>query len=91
MNTFPDLAHTAPLPFNRSLTIFVKVPSIESLRDRLKGRGTETEDSLSRRLFKVQFEMGFQDRFDVVLLNDNLEDTLKEAEKIVSDFLGLSQ
>jgi guanylate kinase len=75
----------------KALTIFVKVPSIESLRDRLKGRGTETEDSLSRRLFKVQFEMGFQDRFDVVLLNDNLEDTLKEAEKIVSDFLGLSQ
>ncbi len=75
----------------RALTIFVKVPSIESLRERLKGRGTETEDSLSRRLFKVQFEMGFQDHFDVVLLNDNLEDTLKEAEKIVSDFLGLSQ
>ena len=75
----------------KALTIFVKVPSIELLRERLKGRGTETEDSLSRRLFKVQFEMGFQDRFDVVLLNDNLEDTLKEAEKIVSDFLGLSQ
>ena len=75
----------------RALTIFVKVPSIESLRERLKGRGTETEDSLSRRLFKVQFEMGFQDHFDVVLLNDNLEDTLKEAEKIVSDFLGLNQ
>ncbi len=75
----------------KALTIFVKVPSIESLRERLKGRGTESEDSLSRRLFKVQFEMGFQDRFDVVLLNDNLEDTLKEAEKIVSDFLGLSQ
>jgi guanylate kinase len=74
-----------------ALTIFVKVPSIESLRERLKGRGTETEDSLSRRLFKVQFEMGFQDHFDVVLLNDNLEDTLKEAEKIVSDFLGLNQ
>ena len=75
----------------RALTIFVKVPSIESLRERLKGRGSETEDSLSRRLFKVQFEMGFQDHFDVVLLNDNLEDTLKEAEKIVSDFLGLNQ
>ena len=75
----------------KALTIFVKVPSIESLRERLKGRGTESEDSLSRRLFKVQFEMGFQDRFDVVLLNDNLEDTLKEAEKIVSDFLGLNQ
>ncbi len=75
----------------KALTVFVKVPSIESLRERLKGRGTETEDSLSRRLFKVNFEMGFQDHFDVVLLNDNLEDTLNEAEKIVSDFLGLRQ
>jgi len=75
----------------KALTVFVKVPSIESLRERLKGRGTETEDSLSRRLFKVNFEMGFQDHFDVVLLNDNLEDTLREAERIVSDFLGLNQ
>ena len=74
---------------DQALTIFVKVPSVEELRHRLTGRGTESEDSLSRRLFKVNFEMGFQDRFDVVLLNDDLGETLKKAEKIVSDFLGI--
>lgn len=73
----------------KALTVFVKVPSVEMLKDRLKGRGTESEDSLSRRLFKVNFELGFQDRFDVVLVNDKLEETLVQAEKIVSEFLGI--
>jgi guanylate kinase len=73
----------------KALTVFVKVPSVEMLKDRLKGRGTESEDSLSRRLFKVNFELGFQDRFDVVLVNDKLEETLVEAEKIVAEFLGI--
>ena len=73
----------------KALTVFVKVPSVDVLRERLKGRGTESEDSLSRRLFKVNFEMGFQDRFDVVLVNDQLDETLKMAEKLVSDFLGI--
>jgi guanylate kinase len=73
----------------KALTVFVKVPSVEVLKDRLKNRGTESEDSLSRRLFKVNFELGFQDQFDVVLVNDELESTLLKAEKIVSDFLGI--
>ncbi len=71
----------------KALTIFVKVPSMEELKERLRGRGTETEDSLSRRLFKVQFEMGFQDKFDVILLNDDLDKTLEKAESLVRDFI----
>lgn len=71
----------------KALTIFVKVPSIEELKERLKSRGTESEDSLSRRLFKVQFEMGFKDKFDVVLVNDNLEKTLERADKLVREFI----
>lgn len=73
----------------KALTVFVKVPSLEVLKERLTGRGTDSEDSISRRLFKVQFEMGFQDRFDVILVNDNLENTLTIAEKLVADFLGV--
>lgn len=72
----------------KALTVFVKVPSIEALKDRLTGRGTDSEDSISRRLFKVQFEMGFQDQFDVILVNDDLEKTLEKAEKLVSDFIN---
>jgi guanylate kinase len=72
----------------KALTIFVKVPSVEELKDRLKGRGTESDDSISRRMFKVKFEMGFQDQFDYILLNDDLEKTLLTAEKLVDEFLN---
>src|SRR3990170_568219 len=61
---------------DKALAIFVKVPSIEVLKDRLHDRGTETEESLSRRLFKAEFEMGFSDKFDVVLENENLDKSL---------------
>jgi guanylate kinase len=74
---------------NCALAVFVKVPDEETLRDRLIGRGSETEDSLSKRLFKVHFEMSFQDRFDVVLVNDDLADTLVKAQILVDDFLGV--
>lgn len=72
----------------RALAIFVKAPSEEAIKERLMARGTETEDSLSKRLFKVKFEMSFQDRFDVILLNDNLESALVKAEELVENFVG---
>jgi len=72
----------------RALAIFVKAPSEDAIKQRLMMRGTETEDSLSKRLFKVKFEMSFQDRFDVILVNDNLEAALTKAEELVENFLG---
>lgn len=69
-----------------ALAIFVKVPSLEELESRLRSRGTETEESLSKRLYKVKFEMSFQDRFDVVLLNDDLEESLDKAESLYTTF-----
>src|SRR3954468_13461273 len=57
---------------DKALAIFVKVPSLEVLKERLKDRGTESEESLSRRIFKANFEMSFQDKFDVVLVNEDL-------------------
>lgn len=71
---------------DRALAIFVKVPSLEVLKERLNDRGTETPESLSRRLFKAQFEMGFCDKFDVVLVNENLSKSLGEAQKLYEDF-----
>ena len=72
---------------DNALSIFVKVPDMETLKTRLYDRNTETEDSLSRRLFKAEFEMSFEDKFDISLLNDNLEDSLKQAEYLVKEFL----
>ncbi|GAB3911297.1 guanylate kinase [Larkinella knui] len=72
---------------DKALAIFVKVPDEETLKQRLLARGTETDDSLSKRLFKVHFEMSFQDQFDVILVNDDLAGTLDKAQKLVDDFL----
>lgn len=71
---------------DKSLAIFVKVPSLEILKERLHDRKTESEESLSRRLFKAQFEMGFQDKFDVVLVNEDLKKSLAEAQRLYDDF-----
>lgn len=72
---------------DKALAIFVKVPSMEVLTERLKDRGTESEESLSRRLFKAKFEMTFEDKFDVVIVNDDREKSFQEAEKLIGDFL----
>lgn len=70
----------------KALSIFVKVPSIEELKRRLSERGTESEESLSRRLFKAKFEMSFQDKFDAIVLNEDLEHSLAEAQRLYDEF-----
>jgi guanylate kinase len=71
---------------DKALAIFVKVPSIDVLKERLHDRGTESEESLSRRLFKAKFEMTFQDKFDKVLINEDLEHSLQQAQQLYDDF-----
>jgi guanylate kinase len=56
------------------------------LEDRLRARGTETEESLSKRIFKMKFEWSFQDKFDVILVNDQLEDAVQEAQELFDSF-----
>jgi guanylate kinase len=56
------------------------------LKDRLHDRGTESPESLSRRLFKAQFEMTFQDKFDVVLVNEDLSQSQREAQRLYDEF-----
>jgi len=71
---------------DRALGVFVKVPSVEVLKERLRDRGTESEESLSRRLFKANFEMSFANKFDVVLVNEELQTSLKEAQALYDKF-----
>ncbi len=71
---------------SKALAIFVKVPSLEILRERLLERGTESEESISRRLFKAKFEMSFADKFDTVLVNEDLEASLKVAQELYDQF-----
>ena len=72
---------------DRALAIFVKVPSLEMLEQRLRTRGTDSDDSISKRLFKVKFEMSFENQFDVTLVNEDLETTLRKAQQLVDEFL----
>jgi guanylate kinase len=73
---------------DKALAIYVKVPSLEVLQERLRDRGTETEESLSRRLYKAKFESTFEDKFDVTILNDDMQKSFQEAEQLVGDFLS---
>ena len=70
----------------KALAVFVKAPNLEVLKERLADRGTETEGSLSQRMFKARFEMSFEEKFDVTLTNKNLADSLTKAEKLYLSF-----
>jgi guanylate kinase len=70
------------------LTVFVKPPSLEALLIRLKGRKTETADSLQRRIDKASLELTYESQFDTIILNDDLPRALAEAEQKVKQFLG---
>jgi guanylate kinase len=71
---------------DKALSVFVKVPTMEILEQRLSERGTESEESLSRRIFKAKFEMTFQDKFDVVLVNGDLNLAKAEAQSLYDKF-----
>ena len=72
---------------DRALAVFVKPPSIEELSKRLVARNTDSASSISSRIFKAKFELSFEDQFDEVIVNENLEDAFAKAEKLVRGFL----
>ncbi|MCJ8166887.1 guanylate kinase [Pontibacter sp. E15-1] len=73
---------------DRALAVFVKPPSIEELANRLTARNTDSTSSISSRVFKAKFEMSFEDQFDKVIVNDDLNKAFAEAENLVSQFLN---
>lgn len=72
---------------DEALAVFVKPPSVEVLKERLLGRNTETSETLRKRLDRAVFELGFEDRFDVIIVNDDLETAKAEVLTIVKDFV----
>lgn len=71
-----------------ALAIFVNPPSLEVLKERLTGRGTDSEEKLKERFAKAEHELSFSNKFDVVLNNFDLEPAKAEAEKLVLEFIG---
>tara|TARA_B100000809_G_scaffold53247_1_gene48643 strand:- start:2805 stop:3368 length:564 start_codon:yes stop_codon:yes gene_type:complete len=71
----------------KALAMFIKPPSFEALEARLRGRGTEDEEKIQKRLNKAHKELEFSKWFDYIVLNDNLKDAQKEAHMLVKTFL----
>ena len=72
----------------RALSIFIQPPSVEELRRRLVGRGTDTPEAIENRLEKAEYEMTFAPQFDHIVVNDDLETAKAETLKLVEAFLG---
>jgi guanylate kinase len=73
---------------DKALAIFVRPPSIDVLEERLRSRGTETEESLQKRLSKAERELTYETKFDTTVINDILSEACAEAEHKVIKFLA---
>ena len=72
---------------DRALSVFIQPPSVEELRKRLVGRGTDAPEVIDARVAKAEYELTFADKFDVVVVNDDLEKAKAEALKVVREFV----
>jgi len=71
----------------QALAVFIAPPDIDELLNRLKNRGTDTPEMIAKRVGKAEFEMTFAPKFDVIIVNDNLEKAKREAETTIRKFI----
>ncbi len=76
---------------NETLAVFVKPPSVDELKKRLKKRKTESEEKINMRVAKASLELATAPQFDQIIKNINLEDALLEAEGLVANFVGVKK
>ncbi|MBR2441808.1 MAG: guanylate kinase [Clostridia bacterium] len=69
--------------FPETVLVMIVPPSIEELKKRLIGRGTEGKEEIERRLARLEFELSHKDQYDYVIVNDDLETAIAEIEKII--------
>lgn len=72
---------------DRALSVFIQPPSIDELRNRLIGRATDTPEVIESRIAKAEFELGFAKKFDVIVVNDDLEKAKADALDTIKRFL----
>lgn len=73
---------------DKALAIFVEPPTVQELENRLRKRGTETEESLRKRVAKAEYELSFAPQFDKIILNDNLDVAREEMLQTIREFLN---
>lgn len=71
-----------------AIAIFIMPPSVEALNKRLAARGTETQTDIKTRLDKAEYELTFSNKFDSIIINDDLEKAKKETIELVKSFIG---
>lgn len=76
---------------DKALSVFIQAPSVEELRKRLILRGTDSMEAIENRVAKAEEEMTYADKFDHILVNDDLQTAYKEAETMVDKFLDGAQ
>lgn len=72
---------------SEALSIFVQPPSIKELESRLRGRSTDSEEAIERRIAKAAEELTYSSKFDTIVINDKLEDALIESERVIKEFI----
>ena len=73
---------------DRALSVFIQPPSVEELRKRLVGRGTDAPEVIEARVAKAEYELTFAPKFDKVIVNDDLEKAKAEALQVITEFLS---
>ncbi len=73
----------------QALSLFIKPPTFDELKNRLKKRNTESEESIKKRLDRAVEELKFEDQFDIVIVNDDLEKAIATAKKHIISFTGI--
>lgn len=73
---------------DEALSLFIQPPSVEELRRRLEGRGTDAPEAIAERLAKAEYEMTFASQFDHIIVNDDLDTAKQETLQVVKAFLG---
>ena len=73
---------------DQALSIFIQAPSVQVLRDRLIGRGTDSMDKIEQRVAKAEYEMTFAPKFDTIVVNDKVEDAYADAERVIREFIS---
>lgn len=73
---------------DRALSLFIQPPSIEELRKRLEGRGTDAAEVIESRIAKAEYELSFAPKFDVIVVNDVLEQAEAKALQTIQSFLA---
>jgi guanylate kinase len=80
--------HVKEIYGDSALTIFIKPPSLEVLKERLQKRGTDTEEQIKTRVDKAAEEIAFSNNFDHIVLNDDLDKASATVKELVTSFIA---